>query len=84
MSRYSEMGSYYERCGDCGGAIGERKVSKRKRVCDVCWDNRGWLLKNYKTIGLAEFQKVQRSMAGHRGTAKRRIEKLKVEVGLTK
>ena len=74
------MPRYYERCGDCGEAIGEHKISTRADVCDVCWDNRGWLLANRVMIGTDEFQKVQRSMASHRGTAKRRIEKLKLEV----
>ncbi len=79
-SIYSEMGRYYERCGDCGGNIEERKVSKRQSICDGCWDNRGWLLENRVMIGKAEFQKIQRSMASHRGTAKKRIEKLKALV----
>ena len=79
MSRYSRMGEpYWGKCGDCGGEVGERKVSSRRDVCDTCWENRGWLLKNRELIGMAEFQKIQRSMANHRGTAKRRIEKLKV------
>ena len=79
MSRYSQypVKRYYERCGDCGESIGERNTSMRPSICDTCWDNRGWLLENRVMIGMAEFQKIQRSMASHRGTAKKRIEKLK-------
>ena len=79
MSRYSQMGEpYWGKCGDCGGEVGERIVSSRRDVCDACWENRGWLLENRELIGMAEFQRIQKSMANHRGTAKRRIEKLKV------
>ena len=82
MSRYTQypVRRYYDRCGDCGGDIGEQNVSKRASICDVCWDNRGWLLENREKIGMAVFQLIQRSMASHRGTAKRRIEKLKLEI----
>ncbi len=69
-----------QRCGDCGQEIKERKVSGRRDICDGCWDNRGWLLENRVMIGMAEFQKIQRSMSAQRGTAKRRIEKLKKEI----
>lgn len=72
---------YYERCNDCGGDITEPTVSHRRDICDTCWDNRGWLLKNREMVGMVEFQKVQRNMASHKGTAKRRIEKLKKELG---
>ena len=79
MSRYSRMEEpYWGKCGDCGGEIGERTVSSRRDICDTCWGNRGWLLANRELIGMAEFQKIQKSMASHRGTAKRRIDKLKV------
>lgn len=71
---------YYERCGDCGGDIEEPSVSHRRDICDTCWENRGWLLQNHAMIGMAELQKVQRAMASHRGTAKRRIEKLKASI----
>lgn len=78
MSRYSRIGEpYWGKCGDCGGEIGERKVSSRRDICDACWENREWLLENRELIGVDEFQKIQRSMGNHRGTAKRRIEKLK-------
>ncbi len=73
------MPKYFRRCGDCGEDIVEQKRSSRQDICDTCWDNRGWLLENRKMIGMTEFQKVQRAMASHRGTAKRRIEKLKEE-----
>ncbi len=76
MSRYNYV-RIYERCGDCGGAIGERNSSMRPSICDECWNNRGWLLENRTKIDLAEFQKIQRSMASRRGIAKERIEKLK-------
>ncbi len=70
---------YYERCGDCGGDIKERKISKRERVCDECWERRGWVVNNHSKIverfGLAEFQKMQRVMGRHSGTARRRIKK---------
>ena len=70
---------YLGKCGDCGGEIGERNESKRRDICDGCWKNRLWALENREMIGMAEFQKIQRSMASHRGTAKKRIEKLKSE-----
>lgn len=72
---------YYQKCNDCGGDIKEPSLSHRRDVCDTCWDNRGWLLKNHLIIDILEFQKVQRSMVSHRGTTKRRIEKLKSELG---
>ena len=72
------MKKYQERCGDCGGDIKEPSISHRGDICDPCWENRGWLLKNREMIGMKAFAEVQRAMAGHRGTAKRRIEKLKV------
>ena len=81
MSRYSRIGEpYWGKCGDCGGEIGERTKSKRRDICDACWENRGWLIENRELIGIAEIQKIQKSMGNHRGTAKRRIEQLK---GLT-
>ena len=67
----------YEHCGDCGGELGEQKVTKRASICDGCWDNRRWLLDHNKGISIKEFGKIQSCMASHRGTAKRRIEKLK-------
>ena len=73
--------TYYSRCGDCGGDVEhDQKVSRRRDICDACWKNRGWLLEHRGHIGMVEFQKIQRSMSGHRGTARRRIEKLKREV----
>ncbi len=78
MSRYSRIGEpYWGKCGDCGGEVGERKHQGRRDICDGCWENRQWLLGNRELIGIAEFQKIQRAMGYHRGTAKRRIEKLK-------
>lgn len=74
------MPKYYERCGDCGQDIKEPSLSHRRDICDACWDNRGWLLENRVMIGMKAFTEVQRAMAGHRGTAKRRIDKLKLEV----
>jgi len=76
-------GKYYERCGDCGGAIIENKVSSRLTVCDECWERRGWIVKNMTKIaeyfGMAEFTKLQRSMAYKSGTAKRKILKWQSE-----
>lgn len=81
MSRYSRIGEpYWGKCGDCGGEIGNRVVSKRRDICDSCWRNREWLLENRETIGMVEFQKVQKSMASHRGSAKKKIDKLRSEL----
>lgn len=56
MSRYSSMGEpYWGKCGDCGGEIGEASISHRRDICEGCWDNRGWLLKNREMIGMVEF-----------------------------
>ena len=78
MSRYSRIGEpYLGKCGDCGGEVSERTAPGRRDICFTCWENRKWVLDNRELIGMAEFQKIQRSMAGHRGTAKKRIEKLK-------
>lgn len=74
MSRYSR------KCGDCGDEVGEINHAGRGDICDGCYENRGWLLTNRVSIGMAEFQEIQRSMAAHRGTAKRRIEKLKAGI----
>ena len=76
------MGKYFRKpylgkCGDCGGEIGERNESKRRDICDGCWENRLWALENRELIGISEFQKIQKAMARHRGTAKCRIEKLR-------
>ena len=74
---------YYERCGDCGGDITERKVSKRLSICDDCWERRGWIVANMNRIvewfGLKEFQALQSVMAHKTGTAKRRIVKMMKE-----
>jgi len=80
MGFVEKDGHYYPRCGDCGGAIEERKVSKRESICDDCWERRGWLLENREIIGMAEFKKIQSVMAHHTGTAKRRILKLQKEI----
>jgi len=68
---------YQERCGDCGGDVGERKISKRFNICDDCWERRGWIATKLNKIteyfGLKEFQALQRSMAYKTGTAKRKI-----------
>ncbi len=68
---------YYDRCNDCGLSIIEEIRLGRADICDTCWGNRGWLLKNHEKIGMAEFRKIQRAMASQRGTAKKRIEKAK-------
>lgn len=79
---------YYDRCGDCGGDIKESKVSKRHNVCDDCWGRRGWIVEHMNDvvswIGMADFQKLQRSMAYKTGTAKRKIVKLMAETGAKK
>ena len=75
---------YYERCGDCGGDVGERKVSKRLSICDDCWERRGWIVANMNRItewlGMKEFRALQGSMAHHTGTAKRKIIKMMKEL----
>lgn len=74
--------AYYSKCGDCGGAVeDDQKVSRRRDICDVCWENRSWVLENRVEMGTDEFQKIQRAMSGRRGTARRRIEQLKQEIG---
>jgi len=75
-------GKWYERCGDCGEAVLERKISGLTKVCDECWERRGWLVDNagkYSKDG--RFQKIQRSMGYHSGTAKKQIIKLQQEEG---
>jgi DNA-directed RNA polymerase subunit RPC12/RpoP len=68
--------TWYERCGDCGQAVIERKKSRRESICDECWERREWLVKNLKTMPIKEFQAIQKSMAYKTGTAKRKILKL--------
>ncbi len=72
---------FYNRCGDCGQDFKERSVSKRRDICDECWERRCWLVAQMKVgnLPLDRFQKIQRSMAYHRGTAKRQIIKLQHE-----
>ena len=73
-----------ERCGDCGGDVGERKTSKRLSICDDCWERRDWVVTNLNKIteyfGMKEFQALQRSMAYKTGTAKRKIIKMVKEL----
>ena len=75
---------FIERCGDCGGDVGERKTSKRRSICDDCWERRGWIVTNLNKIteyfGMKEFQALQRSMAYKTGTAKRKIIKMMKEL----
>jgi len=75
---------YIERCGDCGGDVGERQVSKRESICDGCWERRGWIVTHLNEIteyfGMKEFQTLQRSMAYKTGTAKRKIIKMMKEL----
>ncbi len=75
---------YYDRCGDCGRYIKQREVSKWHKVCDECWERRGWFVAHINEIitliGLLKFQKLQRDMAYHSGTAKRQIIKLQKEM----
>ena len=69
------------KCSDCGQEVGEAGTFRERRdICAQCGENREWLLDNVRLIGLAKFQEVQRSMASHRGTAKRKIDKLKLEL----
>ena len=71
---------FYERCGDCGGDVKERKQSKRNKICDECWERREWLVSRlsvYETD--PRFHKVQQAMAYQTGTAKRRILALQKE-----
>ena len=65
-------------CNDCGGEfILKRKEISRPDVCDPCWDNRGWLLRNASFVGMAAFTEAQRKLRGGRGAAKKYIESLK-------
>jgi len=77
---------YQERCGDCGGDVGEQKVSKRSDTCDDCWERRRWVVTNLNKItkyfGMKDFQALQRSMAYRTGTAKRKILKMMKELPL--
>jgi hypothetical protein len=69
-----ENGKYYDRCGDCGLAIKEQKVSDRHNICDECWERRGWLVSmGTKIWNDPRFKKIQSSMAHKTGTAKRQI-----------
>ena len=83
MSRYTQypIRRYYEKCSDCGGKIGERKVSKRENICDGCWENRAWVLDNVPKFGLATFRLIQKKMTNRRGSAKAYIESLKAVWG---
>lgn len=78
------MAFLFERCGDCGGEIKEVIKSRRADVCEECWERRGWLVAHMNKIvewfGMAEFQALQRSMANHTGTAKRKILKMMREL----
>lgn len=72
---------YYERCGDCGEAVIGSGKSTRPDVCDECWERRGWLVKNGAKFCLdPRFRAIQKSMAGKRGTAKKKIIALQQEV----
>ena len=66
------------KCNDCGQPF-ETKRLQRADVCDPCMENRGWLVANAR--GLCQttaFRDIQRSMAAGRGTAKKKIEALKM------
>jgi hypothetical protein len=65
------------KCRDCGGELGEQKKSKRPDVCDSCWQTRLDLVSGRIPATKDQLQGVQRSMAGGRGTAKRRIDALR-------
>ena len=53
--------NYHEKCGDCGGSI------TLGRICDDCWEHRGWLVKHGKGLPQARFRKIQRAMATRTG-----------------
>lgn len=72
---------YYEKCKDCGEAIKDRVISRRKDVCDECWGRREWLMKNFSKYGLDNFNKVQKAMRGRKGKAKNIILSLQKEFG---
>jgi len=63
-----------DRCSDCGQEVGKRELSGLSNVCDECWDNRMWLIKNINVVGQAEFQKIQQFVHLRTGEAKRVIE----------
>jgi hypothetical protein len=77
-----ENGYWYERCGDCGNAVIDRKISKRQNICDECWERRAWLVRNIALGVDPRFHKIQRAMANHTGTAKRQIIKWQSELAI--
>ncbi len=65
---------FIEKCTDCGSDVVGREHSGLSNICDVCWDNRGWLVKNLSNVGQAELLKIQHLIRGRTGGAKRAIE----------
>ncbi len=72
-----------DKCHDCGEWLTtvnqKRLCDLRWDICDDCWNNRGWIVRNAQRIGLENLHDVQRAMKSHRGTAKRRIRYLKIQ-----
>jgi len=75
---------YYERCGDCGGEVGEIEADRRPDICAECWERRMWLARNIDKVatyfGMAKFQALQKSMAYKTGTAKGKILRMAKEL----
>jgi hypothetical protein len=70
-------GKWYEKCGDCGEPVVKREVSTLSRLCDECWERRGWLVDNAgKYWKDGTFERIQRDMRNHNGKAKGKIIKL--------
>jgi len=68
------------KCRDCGTS--DYEVSRRGRddVCDSCFTTRCELVAGgIVPLGGPDFLRIQRAMAGGRGTAKRLIDKLRSE-----
>ena len=65
---------FIDKCTDCGSDVVGREHSGISNICDVCWDNRGWLVNNIKTAGQAGFRDIQHHIRGRTGGAKRVIE----------
>lgn len=66
-----------ERCTDCAQEVGKREHSGLSNVCDRCWDNRGWLIDNLKTVGVKELLRIQQLIRNRTGEARRAISALR-------
>lgn len=72
------------KCNDCGRAFEMKRTEERGRhdVCDDCWKNRTWLVNNARLLPPEKFMAIQKAMGYGRGTAKRKIEALKLSFTL--